>query len=178
MAILARVENSVLWLYAENADAQRNLRREAQARGLPQHRLIFVQHAPLPEHLARHRLADLVLDTFPYNGHATSSNALWTGLPILTRQGEAFPSRVGASLLHAIGLPELITTTREDYVALAVELAQHPDKLAEIKRKLAANRLTTPLFDIKSFTTHIEALYTTVYDRHMRDLPPADIEAV
>lgn len=129
----------------------------------------------MPSYLARHRLADLFLDTSPYNAHATASDALWVGLPVLTRQGEAFAGRVASSLLHAIGLPELITTTREEYIALAVDLTTSPDKFDAIKRKLAANRLTTPLFDIKSFTADLETLYIKMYERHQRGLPPEDI---
>lgn len=175
MTILKGVEGSVLWLFAGNADAERNLLREAQERGISRDRLIIARLAPLPLHLARHRLADLFLDTFPYNGHATSSNALWAGLPLLARQSETFAGRVSASLLHAIGLPELITTTREDYVARAVELATHPEKLVLIRQKLAANRLTTPLFDTGLFTADIERLYARMYERHQAGLPPDDI---
>ena len=127
---------------------------------------------PLPEHLARHSLADLFLDTLPYNAHTTASDALWAGLPVLTCLGETFAGRVAASLLNAIRLPELITTTLEAYEEMAIDLATHPEKLAAIKRKLTENRLTTPLFDTKLFTKHIEAAYTTMYERHQADLAP------
>jgi predicted O-linked N-acetylglucosamine transferase (SPINDLY family) len=130
---------------------------------------------PASEHLARHRLADLVLDTTPYNGHATSSYALWAGIPVLTQIGETFAGRVAASLLNAAHLSELITTRREDYEALAIKLALNPAKLAFIKQKLQENRLTTPLFDSERLTRHIEAAYTTMYARYQRDLPPDHI---
>ena len=129
----------------------------------------------LPEHLARHSLADLFLDTLPYNAHTTASDALWAGLPVLTRIGESFASRVAGSLLHAIGLPELVTESEEDYEALAVELGTNPVKLKAIKAKLEKNRLTTPLFDTPLFAKHIEAAYTKMYERYQADLPPDHI---
>jgi predicted O-linked N-acetylglucosamine transferase (SPINDLY family) len=130
---------------------------------------------PSPDHLARHRLADLFLDTLPYNAHTTASDALWAGLPVLTRIGETFAGRVAASLLHAIGLPELITSTPQAYEALAIELATNPEKLAAIKRKLANNRLATPLFDTQLFTKHIEAAYAAMYERYQAGLAPDHI---
>ena len=130
---------------------------------------------PLPEHLARQRLADLFLDTLPYNAHTTASDALWSGLPLLTRTGNAFAGRVAASLLTAIGLPELITSTPQEYEALAVELATDPAKLAGIRRKLANNRLTTALFDTRLFTSQIERAYASMYDRYWADQPPDHI---
>ena len=117
-------------------------------------------------------MADLFLDTLPYNAHTTASDALWTGLPVLTRTGETFAGRVATSLLNAIGLPELVTRTREDYERLAIELARQPDKLASIKGKLAGNRLTTPLFDTQLFTRHIESSYKAMYERYQACLPP------
>ena len=130
---------------------------------------------PLSEHLARHRHADLFLDTLPYNAHTTASDALWAGLPVLTCTGEAFASRVAASLLKAVQLPELITSTQEEYERIAVDLATHPERLREIRQKLANNRLTTPLFDTPLFTQHIEAAYITMYERYQADLPPEHI---
>jgi predicted O-linked N-acetylglucosamine transferase (SPINDLY family) len=127
---------------------------------------------PLPEHLARHRQADLFLDTFPYNAHTTTSDALWTGLPVLTLMGQSFASRVAASLLTAIGLPELITTTPEAYEALAIELAGNSEKLIALKQKLASNRLTTPLFDTPQFTKGLEQAYLKMYQRYQADLMP------
>src|SRR5262249_26016960 len=136
---------------------------------------IFAKRVPPLDHLARHRLAGLFLDTLPCNAHTTASDALWAGLPVVTRIGETFTGRVAASLLNAIGLTELITSTVQAYESLAIELATNPEKLANIKRKLATNRLTTSLFDIRMYTRHIEAAYTTMYERYQADLPPDDI---
>jgi protein O-GlcNAc transferase len=175
MRILKRCEGSVLWLLEDNPAAAANLRKEAAARDVDPAWLIFASRMPLPQHLARHRLADLFLDTLPYNAHTTASDALWTGLPVLTRIGETFAGRVAASLLRATDLPELITTSPEAYVALAIELAASPEKLSAIKDKLARNRLTTPLFDTARFTRHIEAAYTAMYARDQEGLPPEHI---
>ncbi len=175
MRILQRVEGSVLWLYAENTDAMANLRIEAGNRNVAPERLVFARHVPLAEHLVRQRLADLFLDTLPYNGHATASLALWAGLPVLTCVGETFAGRVGASLLNAIGLPELITTTQVAYEDLAVELATQPDRLPALKARLNDNRLTTPLFDTARFTHHIEAAYAAMHARAQTGRDPADI---
>ncbi len=147
MRILSGVEGSVLWLVQSTPSMMENLRNEAQRRGIDPSRLVFAPRMPVDEHLARHRQADLFLDTLPFNAHTTASDALWAGLPVLTRIGEAFPGRVAASLLTAIGLPELVTRSSEDYEARAIQLALEPATLAGIKSKLAANRLTTPLFD-------------------------------
>jgi predicted O-linked N-acetylglucosamine transferase (SPINDLY family) len=176
MRILKRVNGSVLWLSGTNLTAAANLRKEASARGVNLNRLVFAKRLPSSaEHLARHRLADLFLDTLPYNAHSTASDALWMGLPVLTQIGETFAGRVAASLLTAIRLPELITSTPQAYENLAIELATNPEKLASIKRKLANNRLTTPLFDTQTFTRHIEAAYTAMYERYQTDLPPDHI---
>jgi len=175
MRILKQVESSVLWLHEDNPTAASNLRKEATTRGVNPERLIFAKRLPLAEHLARHRLADLFLDTLPCNAHTTAGDALWAGLPILTCLGETFAGRVAASLLNAIGLPELIAATPEAYEQMAIDLATHPEKLAVIKRKLAENRLTTPLFDTKLFTKHIEAAYIAMYERHQAGLAPDHI---
>ena len=175
MRILNQVEGSVLWLLEDNATAVTNLRKEAVAREINPERLVFAKRMPLPEHLARHGLADLFLDTLPYNAHTTASDALWAGLPMLTCLGDTFAGRVASSLLNAIHLPELITTTLEAYKQKTIDLATHPEKLANIKRKLAENRLTTPLFDTKLFTKHIEAAYTAMYERHQATLAPDHI---
>ncbi|HKH81346.1 MAG TPA: tetratricopeptide repeat protein [Methylovirgula sp.] len=175
MQILKQLEGSVLWLLEDNPTAAINLRKEAASRHVDPARLIFAPRMSLPEHLARHRLADLFLDTLPYNAHTTASDALWAGLPVLTRIGETFAGRVAASLLSAIGLPELITTSPEAYEALAIELAANPEKLSSIKNKLAQNRLTAPLFDTERFTRHLEAAYTAMYERYQGDLPPDHI---
>jgi len=158
-----------------NTIAASNLRKEAEVRGVHPDRLIFAKPMPPPDHLARHRVADLFLDTLPYNAHTTASDALWAGLPVLTRIGETFAGRVAASLLNAIGLTELITSTPQAYEALAIELATNSEKLAAIKRKLANNRLTTPLFDTQTFTRHIETAYMMMYERYQADLPPDHI---
>jgi protein O-GlcNAc transferase len=172
MRMLGKVNGSVLWLAGVGPEVERNLRREAAARGVDPARVIFAERLPvLADHLARLRSADLFLDTLPYNAHATASHALWAGVPVLTRLGETFAGRVAASLLQAIGLPELITGTPEAYENLAIELAENLLKLAEIRRRLADNRLTSPLFDTRRFTRHIEAAYTTAHERHLAGLP-------
>ncbi len=171
MRILRRVNGSVLWLLQDSSAAAHNLRREAQDRGVNPLRLVFAQRLPVQEHLARHRAADLFLDTLPYNAHTTASDALWAGLPVLTRPGEAFASRVAASLLAAVELPELITRTADDYEALAVELATDPARLNALRQKLDRNRLTTPLFDTALYTRHIETAYTMMMDRYHAGLP-------
>jgi protein O-GlcNAc transferase len=176
MKLLRQVDNSVLWLSNMNETAIRNLRREARNRGVDSSRLVFAQRVPRNEdHLARLKLADLFLDTLPYNAHTTASDALWAGVPVLTCLGETFAGRVAASLLSAVGLPELITTTPEAYEQIAIDLAARPEELAVIKRKLAENRLTTPLFDTKLFTKHIEVAYTAMYERYQAGLAPDHI---
>jgi predicted O-linked N-acetylglucosamine transferase (SPINDLY family) len=175
MRILGQVEGSVLWLFQDNAKAADNLKRQALARGVNAERLIFAGRMPPSDHLARHRVADLFLDTLPYNAHTTAADALWAGLPVLTCLGETFVGRVAASLLNAIGVPELITTTPEDYEALAVRLSTRPDELAAIRTRLEAHRLTTPLFDTQRFTAYIEAAYTAMHARHRAGLAPDHI---
>jgi predicted O-linked N-acetylglucosamine transferase (SPINDLY family) len=175
MRILQAVPSSVLWLLSENEWATANLRHEAQARGVAAERLVFARRMPPAEHLARHRQADLFLDTLPLNAHTTASDALWAGLPVLTRIGESFGSRVAASLLHAIELPDLIAPTQQAYEALAIALASEPARLTYIKKKLSDNRLTTPLFDTPRFARHIEAAYLAMYERYHHDLPPDHI---
>ena len=175
MRILKAVEGSVLWLFQDNHLATENLKKEAQKQGVDVQRLVFADRLPVSEHLARHRQADLFLDTLPYNAHTTTSDALWSGLPVLTLMGQSFASRVAASLLNAIGLPELITNTREEYETLAVGLAQNPRKLAEIKLKLTNNRLITPLFDTPLFTKNLETAYIKMYERYQADMPLAHI---
>jgi protein O-GlcNAc transferase len=172
MRILKQVENSVLWLLADNTTAVRNLTEEAAAQGVSSGRLIFAKRMLIPDHLARYRLADLFLDTLPYNAHTTASDALRVGVPVLTCIGDTFAGRVAASVLSAIRLPELITTTLEAYEQMAISLATHREKLAFMKRKLAKNRLTTPLFDTELFTKHIEAAYTAMYERYQAGLAP------
>ncbi|HLZ96417.1 MAG TPA: tetratricopeptide repeat protein [Steroidobacteraceae bacterium] len=175
MRILDGVPGSVLFLYAGNARVERNLRKEAHARGVDPDRLVFGSRLPMPEYLARYRTADLFLDTWPYNAGATASDALWAGLPVLTWAGEAFASRVAASLLQAIGVPELIAATPQEYEMLAVELAANAARRADIKRRLAENRRTMPLFDTRRFTQHLETGYTAIYERCQAGLSPEHI---
>ena len=175
MRILARVEGSVLWLLVDSDRAAENVRREAEARGVSGARLVFAPHMPLPEHLARHRRADLFLDTAPYNAHTTASDALWAGLPVLTRLGESFAARVAASLLKAVGLPELIAATPQAYESLAVELAGDPVRLAELAQRLRRTRLAVPLFDTELFARHLEEAYLQMYHRSLRGLRPDHI---
>jgi protein O-GlcNAc transferase len=175
MRILKQVERSVLWLLEDNEMASANLRKEAVARGVAAERLIFAKRVLPAEHLARHRCADLFLDTLPYNAHTTASDALREGLPVVTCVGQTFAGRVAASLLTALQMPELITGTLQDYENLAIELAQVPEKLAGTKRKLSNNRLATPAFDSELFTRHIEAAYALMYRRHQAGLAPDHI---
>ncbi len=176
MRILTRVESSVLWLSRNNQAAADNLRREASRRGVNPERLIFANRmSSLPEHLARHRVAALFLDTRPYGAHATAIDALWAGLPVLTCVGETFAGRVAASLLKSIDLPELITSTAGQYEDLAVLLATNPRRLAEIKGKLSQNRLKTPLFDSASFTKHLETAYRMIHEKYQAAMPPGHI---
>jgi protein O-GlcNAc transferase len=133
---------------------------------------VFAPRVPVADHLARHRQADLLLDTLPYNAHTTACDALWVGVPVLTCLGTTFVGRVAASLLKAIGLPELITASLDDYEALALRIAREPDLRAALKQRLARNRDTFPLFDTRRFTRHMEAAYTTMWERHQRGEPP------
>ena len=135
-------------------------------------RLVFARRLPLPLHLARHRAADLFIDTLPCNAHTTASDALWAGLPVITCIGESFAARVAASLLTAVGLPELIATTQEQYEELAVALAGDPARLADLRQMLIRNRLTTPLFDIEQFTRHLEDAYAQMHERYQAGLSP------
>ncbi|HMK87671.1 MAG TPA: tetratricopeptide repeat protein [Steroidobacteraceae bacterium] len=165
MRMLARVEGSVLWLLGDNSTAIGNLRRAAAERGVTPQRLIFADRIDLPLHLTRHRAADLFLDTWPCNAHTTASDALWSGLPVLTYAGESFAARVAASLLTAIGLPELITATPAHYENLAVHLATYPEDLKEIRKRLHQNRLTAPLFDTPRYCRALEAAFSGMHER-------------
>lgn len=159
MRLLITVPNSVLWLFEANRDVRENLSREAANRGVDPARLVFAERMRFPGHLARHSHADLFLDTLPYNAHTTASDALWAGLPVLTCQGNAFAGRVAASLLRAVGLPELVTYSLQEYEDLAVRLATCPAMLADIRQRLVYNRLRTPLFDIASYSRDLERAY-------------------
>jgi len=175
MRLLQRIDNSVLWLFEENSAAPRNLRREAERRGVAPKRLVFAPRLPNAEHLARHRQADLLLDTLPYNAHTTACDALWTGVPVLTCLGSTFAGRVAASLLKAVGLPELVTTSLADYEALALKIASEPALCAWLQQKLALNRDVFPLFDTKRFTRHTEAAYTAMWQRYQRGESPHNL---
>jgi predicted O-linked N-acetylglucosamine transferase (SPINDLY family) len=177
MRVLKRVEGSVLWLREDKAAASMNLRKEAEARGVAGERVVFAQRMlSIEEHLGRHRSANLFLDTLPFNAHTTADDALWAGLPVLTQLGEALPGRVGASLLGAIGLRELIAETEEEYERIAIELASDPAKLETIKAKLAHNRLTTPLFNTALFTRNMESAYEAIYRRWQQGSAPDDVQ--
>lgn len=175
MRLLAQVEGSVLWLVRSNEWAVENLRCEAEVRGIAPDRLVFSAPTPHAEHLARHVHADLFLDTFAVNAHTTASDALWAGLPVATLAGRQFAARVAASLLHAVGLPELVATSEAGYEALCLDLATSPAKLAAIREKLAANRKTQPLFDTARHTRALEAAYSAALERHRQGLAPDHI---
>lgn len=176
MNLLNRVEGSVLWMLQGHPVAMRNLRRGAQSRGVAPERLLFADRTDLPEHLARHGAADLFLDTLPYNAHTTASDALWAGLPVLTCAGETFAGRVAASLLHAVGLPELVTGSLQAYEEMAVALSADRARLQALKERLEAHRLDCPLFDTSSFARDLESAFVLAHDRHARGLPPARLE--
>jgi predicted O-linked N-acetylglucosamine transferase (SPINDLY family) len=176
MRILNSVQGSVLWLLTDNRTAADNLCREAEKNGVSRARLVFAAPLPHSQHLARYRLADLFLDTFPCTAHTTASDALWCGLPIVTRLGESFVARVAASVLRAVGLPELVTSNQEEYEALAITLASDAPRLAAIKSRLAANRLTAPLFDTELTTKQLEQGYQQVYERYHAGLLPDHVQ--
>jgi protein O-GlcNAc transferase len=166
------VPDAVLWLYRSNVPAKYALWKAAESHGVERRRIVFAPGMPKPQHLARLRLADLVLDTHYYNAHTTTTDALWAGVPVLTWPGEMFASRVAASLLTAVGLPELIAATREDYERRAIELAREPQALAALRARLAANRLSTPLFDTGAHVRHLEAAFETMWAAHARGERP------
>jgi protein O-GlcNAc transferase len=173
MRLLRCVEGSVLWLLGGRATVERNLRREAEIRGISPDRLVFAARVEYSAYLSQYTLADLFLDTFPFNAGATASDALWAGLPLVTCSGEAFASRMAASLLHAVGLPELIAPSLDRYETLALELARNEGLLTAVRTKLARHRDTCPLFDTDRFRRQIEAAYITMWERYQRGEPPA-----
>ena len=175
MRLLQRVEGSVLWLLGDNLASSENLKKAAKAAGIASNRIIFAERILLPDHLARHRLADLFLDTWPYNAHTTASDALWMGVPVLTYQGETFASRVAASLLHAVGLPELVTHSQEAYEELAYTLATNKEQLMCYKNRLAENRLVKPLFQGDKMAKHLEQIYQEMMRRYQAGLLPDEI---
>jgi protein O-GlcNAc transferase len=173
MRLLREIAGGVLWLRDENKTATGNLREEARARGIDPSRIVFARRVPaFADHLARHRLADLFLDTLPYNAHTTASDALAAGLPLLTCAGSAYAGRVAGSLLRTIGLPELITGSLQDYEALALKLARDRRLLADLRARLERNLATSPLFDTDRFRRHIEAAYTKMWEISERGEPP------
>jgi predicted O-linked N-acetylglucosamine transferase (SPINDLY family) len=163
MRLLRDVSGSTLWLLEDNAAAALNLREAARRHGIASERLIFAPRIPMAEHLARQRVADLFLDTLPCNAHTTASDALWAGLPVLTCAGAGFAARVAASLLHAVGLPDLVTTSLEEYAATALALAEDPSRLAAVRGRLAQNLRTAPLFDTARYARHLEAAYARAH---------------
>lgn len=173
MRLLQSVEGSVLWQLEGNPAAPPNLRREAVARGVDPARLVFAPRRKAGPHLARHRLADLFLDTLPVNAHTTASDALWAGLPVVTCLGSTFAGRVAGSLLRAAGLSELVTSSLPEYEALALALARDGARLAGVRARLAAARTGCALFDTDRFRRHLEAAFEAMWQRQQRGEPPA-----
>ena len=173
--ILKSVEDSVLLVFASNKSAEKNLTKEITRRGISSERLIFGKRLPRVEYLGRYKVVDLFLDTNPYNAGTTSSDALRMGLPVITYLGQSFPSRMGASILKSINMPELIANSQNEYESLAIELAKNPKKMSEIKAKLAKNIKTAPLFNSQLFTKHLESAYSIIYERHHEGLEPDHI---
>ncbi|MGT2441188.1 tetratricopeptide repeat protein [Bradyrhizobium betae] len=176
--LLAQVPGSALWLYGDRAGAESHLRREAAARGIDPARLVFAPRLPQHQHLARHRLADLFLDTLPYNAHTTASDALWTGLPVVTCKGKSFAGRVAASLLQAVGMPDLVTSDLGAYERLALRLASDPAMLGTLRQRLQQNRMSQPLFHGDRYRRHLESAYTTMWERWQRGDAPASFAVV
>jgi len=174
--ILWKADNSILLLYADNELVKINLKKEILSRGISASRLIFADRLPMSKYLARNNVVDLFLDTLPFNAGTTCSDALRTGLPVLTCKGDSFASRYGASLLNAVSLPELITSSIEDYEALAIDLAINPKKLKIIKEKLAKNLPKSVLYNTPLFTKNLEAVYLKIYNRYQDNLPADNIE--
>ncbi|MFV0680458.1 tetratricopeptide repeat protein [Ottowia sp.] len=176
MRVLRAVPGSVLWLLGETPAVQARLRAQAQARGVAPERLVFARRTSYAQYLAQYRQADLFLDTLPFNAGTTASDALWAGLPVLCQMGNRFAGRMAASLLHAVGLPELVTHSEAEYETLAVQLATEPDRLRGLRERLAAGRLSSPLFDTERFTRHLESALYTLCVRQRQGLPPASFD--
>jgi predicted O-linked N-acetylglucosamine transferase (SPINDLY family) len=170
------VPGSVLWVLRGTPTSDENLRSEAAARGVDPARLVFAQPKRHPQHLARLALADLALDNLFHGGGVTTLDALWVGVPVVTIAGDALPSRNGASLLPAVGLGDLVTTSLAEYDRLVLSLARDPARLAEVKRRLAANRKHFALFDVERLARHLERGYDLMWERFERGLAPAEIE--
>ena len=173
--LLKKIDNSVLWLIEGNSEATENLKKEAKIRNIDASRLIFAKRMKLEDHLARHKNADLFLDTLPYNAHTTASDSLWAGLPVLTCLGKAFPGRVAASLLRSLDLPELITYSENEYVAKAEELALNPERLRVIKNKLDTNKFSQPLFNAELFCRSLESAFKIIFEKYSLGLETEDI---
>jgi predicted O-linked N-acetylglucosamine transferase (SPINDLY family) len=165
---------SVLWLLEDNPVNKKNIQKEAKRRGISEDRIIFANRIDNSEHLARHQLADLFLDTLPYNAHTTASDALWSGLPVLTCKGDTFQGKVASSLLNAIGLPELITNSLHEYQKLAIKIA-NDNNISDIKNKLNNNIKSTALFNTKNFTKYMEEAYIKIYEQNKKGLKPENI---
>ena len=177
MRILKNINNSVLWLSKGNQLSQVNLKKEAVKRNINPYRLIFSDRmSSLSDHLSRHKVADLFLDTLPYNAHSTCSDALWSGLPVLTCAGNSFAGRVAASMLNAINLPELITNSKKEYEKKAINFANNPHHIKEIKNKLKENRLKAPLFNTELYVKNIENIFHKIHLRQLNKLQPEHIE--
>jgi protein O-GlcNAc transferase len=176
MRLLKAVPRSLLWMLAGPADANTNILREAQSRGIDPERVVFAEWKKPEDHLARQRLADLFLDTLPYNAHTTATDALWVGLPLLTCQGHSFPARVASSVLTALGMPELIARDLDEYEAKALQLAREPDKLAAVQRKLETQRETQPMFNTARSARHIEAAYSKMWRIYRRGQAPRSFD--
>jgi predicted O-linked N-acetylglucosamine transferase (SPINDLY family) len=172
MRLLRYVNGSVLWLLRSDATAERNLRREAERRGIAANRLVFAAKVPIDQYQAQHRVADLFLDTLPYNAHTTAGYALRTGLPVLSCPGRSFAARVAGSQLNALGLPELLTDSLQEYEARALELATNPALLQEIRQKLAQAVVDAPLFQTDRYRRHLEAAYATMWEMYARGETP------
>jgi protein O-GlcNAc transferase len=175
MRLLGAVDGSVLWVFRHHSAVAANLRSEAVARGIDPDRIVFAAPLDLPDHLARVELADLFLDTLPYNAHTTASDALWMGVPVVTCLGTTFAGRVAASLVHAAGLPQLATSTLDAYEGLALKLATDPELLRSIRGKLMEQRSICPLFDTDRFRRHIEAAYTAMWENWRRGGSPRNL---
>ncbi len=172
MRILRRVPDSVLWLYRPSPEVEHNLRAETEKRGIDPKRLVFGPPLPIDQHLARYQVADLFIDTHYYGGHTTSLDALWAGLPTITRPGETYSSRVSASHLTALGITELITDSESAYEELAVALANDPVRLQQLRVKVAKQRAATKLFDTTDLVRNLERAYLAIWQRHQAALPP------
>jgi predicted O-linked N-acetylglucosamine transferase (SPINDLY family) len=172
MRLLKQIPESVLWLLDDNAVSKRNLCNAAMEQGIEAARLVFATRMAHADHLARHRHADIFLDTTPTNAHTTASDALWAGLPVITCRGTTFMSRVSASLLHAVGLSELVTADFAEYEKLALELALNSARLSAIKSKLLEGREQFPLFDSARFCRHLESAFFSIWQRSQQELPP------